>query len=192
MQLDKTFGKSRILIDDYTYGQDHMTVLEWGEGANLRIGKFTSIAWGLEVQLGGNHRPDWISMYPFGHLYGEELGHTQHVGHPMSKGDVVIGNDVWIGRKCSILSGVTIGDGAVVGAYSVVTKDVLPYEVVGGAPAKHIKFRFSVEIIDLLKKLEYWNLPAHTVKEIAGILSSPPTKSILEELIIRYGRGKNV
>ena len=187
MQVDRQLGHSHILIDDFTYGQDHMTILEWGEGAKLTIGKLTSIAWGVEIMLGGNHRPDWISMYPFGHLYGEELGREQHKGHPMTKGDVTIGNDVWIGRKACILSGVTIGDGAVVGAYSVVTKDVKPYEVVAGNPAVHRKFRFDQEIIDLLLKLEYWNLRPSKIKEITNILSAPPTKEVLLELLTRYG-----
>lgn len=186
MQVETFKGKSRITVDDFTYGLETLTILEWGEGASLTIGKFTSIAMYCEIQLGGNHRHDWISMYPFGHLYGAELGRDTYSGHPMSKGDVKIGNDVWIGRKARIMSGVTIGDGAVVGAYSVVTKDVKPYEIVAGNPATHRKFRFPPDIVELLQKLAYWDLPPHQVKEIVPTLCTAPTKDVLLELLARY------
>lgn len=76
-----------------------MRIEQFGEGAKLKIGSFCSIAEGVVVFLGGNHRADWITTFPFGHIFQEDLGGEEIVGHPMTKGDVMIGNDVWIGQN---------------------------------------------------------------------------------------------
>lgn len=98
-------------IGSGTYGD--INVLEFGEGTTLTIGKFCCFAHGVTILLGGNHRPDWVTMYPFSTM-NKHFSHF--TGHPRSRGNVVIGNDVWVGREAMILSGVTIGDGAVIGA----------------------------------------------------------------------------
>lgn len=95
-------------VGRHTYGNPE--IIEWGEGATLSIGAFCSIAEGVAIFLGGNHRLDWVTTYPFNYLWECGAGFQ---GHPATKGDVVIGNDVWIGRNAAILSGVHIGDGAV-------------------------------------------------------------------------------
>ncbi|MCB2116891.1 MAG: CatB-related O-acetyltransferase [Rhodobacteraceae bacterium] len=159
-----------------------MTILEWGEGTALRIGAFCSIADGVTVLLGGNHRIDWISTFPFGHIHLEELGGEGIVGHPQSRGDVVIGNDVWIGQGATILSGVTIADGAVVGAGAVVARDIGPYEIWGGNPAVLLRPRFPAPVIEALLALKWWDLPEARLKEAAAILSGPPTPERLEQL----------
>ena len=82
-----------------------------------------------------------------------------------NKGDIVIGNDVWIGYEAVILAGVTIGDGAVIGARAVVTKDIPPYTIVGGVPAKPIRKRFTQETIDLLLKIKWWNWPEERIRQ---------------------------
>lgn len=144
---------SKYEIGDGTYGNPKVL---WSEQANLVIGKYCSIAEGVIITLGGNHRVDWVTTYPFSDIHPEARGFR---GHPQSKGDVVIGHDVWIGRDSLILSGVTIGNGAVVGAGSVVTKDVAPYEIVAGNPARHLRFRFSPDTVARLQEIEWWYWP---------------------------------
>lgn len=136
-----------------TYGD--IEVSSWGEGATLTIGSFTSIASGVKVFLGGEHRIDWITTFPFNVLWPSA---NQYTGHPKTKGNVVIGNDVWIGTEALILSGVKIGDGAVIGARSVIAFDVPPYAVVVGNPAKIIKYRFNPHQIERLLVLKWWSM----------------------------------
>jgi acetyltransferase-like isoleucine patch superfamily enzyme len=185
-EIRSVVGNSPITVGRFTYGFNKVHILEWGEGASLTVGSFCSLAKGITVFLGGNHRTDWITTYPFGHIFQAELGGTDIKGHPASKGNVVIGNDVWIGSGVSIMSGITIGDGAVVAANSNVTRDVAPYEIVGGNPAMSLKFRFSNEIIKLLLVLRWWELTDDVIKEIAPTLSQAPTGKLLNALIERY------
>jgi acetyltransferase-like isoleucine patch superfamily enzyme len=106
------------------------------EGTTLEIGAFCSIASGVKIFLGGEHRVDWVTTYPFNALW-EQSSHFK--GHPKSKGDVIIGNDVWIGFESVILSGIKIGDGAVVGTRSVVTQDIPPSAIIFGNCAKVLR-----------------------------------------------------
>ena len=108
-------------IGDWTYG--FPTVYDWNDGTRLVIGKFCSIARGVKIYLGGEHRMDWVSTFPFSEFFDEA---KDVKGHPASKGDVIVENDVWIGGHATILSGVTLGNGCVVGAGSVVAKSVRP------------------------------------------------------------------
>jgi len=179
-------GKSLISIGAYTYGGENLTVKEWGEGASLRIGSFCSISNNLTVFLGGNHRTDWITTYPFGHVNQSHFGSAPRQGHPSTRGNVSIGNDVWIGANVTIMSGLTIGDGAVIAAHSHVVSDVLPYEIVGGNPAKPIKKRFNDDIIQKLLKLQWWTLKTKTISIIQKDLCSPPTAELIEKLIQKY------
>lgn len=154
-------------IGDWTYGSP--TILSWGEGASLKIGRFCSIANGVEIMLGREHRTDWVTTYPFNVLCEQ----AQHfTGHPKSKGDVVVGNDVWIGNKALILSGVKIGDGAVIGAGSIVTKDVAPYAIVAGNPAKLCRFRFDTQTITELLQIAWWDWPYEKIMEAWPLLLS--------------------
>lgn len=125
-------------IGRFTYGTENITV-HWGKQAELRIGRYCSIAGNLHIFLGGNHRHDWITTFPFGHIYQDELGGEEIVGHPGTRGDVVIGNDVWIGSDVTIMSGVTIGDGAVIAANAHVTRDVPPLHHCGRQPIANNK-----------------------------------------------------
>jgi acetyltransferase-like isoleucine patch superfamily enzyme len=177
---------SKISIGKFTYGYEHLKIRLWGEGTSLRIGNFCSLSDNITFFLGGNHRTDWMSTYPFGHIFTEKLGNEDIVGHPASKGNIVVGNDVWIGSGVTIMSGVTIGDGAAITANSTITKDVQPYELIGGNPAKSIRYRFSPEIINLLLELSWWNLPIESIKSIAKTLSTVPSSEKLEWLIKRY------
>ena len=95
--LNGLLGKSRIRVGRFTYGHEDAVVREWGEGATLDIGQFCSLASGITFFLGGNHRHDWITTYPFGHIETEIFTAFTGEGHPSTNGNVLIGNDVWIG-----------------------------------------------------------------------------------------------
>ncbi len=142
-------------IGEFTYGRPK--VLHWGEKSTLKVGKFCSIADNVTIFLGGNHRTDWVTTYPFNVITDHFPEGKTVSGHPATKGSVIIGNDVWIGQGVMILSGVTIGDGAVIAAGSVVTTSVKDYEVVGGNPSRHLKYRFSAEVREKLMEIKWWN-----------------------------------
>lgn len=179
-------GKSFVKIDEFTYGFENLSIKQWNEGASLTIGKFCSIAPNITIFLGGNHRVDWVTTFPFGHIFTEQLGGNNIEGHPITNGNVIIGNDVWIGYGATIMSGINIGDGAVISANATVVKDVKPYEIVGGNPAKSIKKRFTDEVIQLLLELSWWNLSTSDIQELAPTLSTNPTSDLLAILVKRY------
>lgn len=136
-------------------------------GNHLKIGKFCSIACGAKFLFtSANHAMRSLSTYPFP-IFFEEWGlDVKNITDAWdNKGDIVIGNDVWIGFEAVILSGVTIGDGAIIGTRSVVTRDVAPYTIVGGTPAKQIRKRFSDDVISELLKLQWWNWSEDRVKQ---------------------------
>ena len=137
----------------------------------LKIGKFCSIACGAKFLFNSaNHTLSSLSTYPFPIFY-EEWEHGIWADKAWdNKGDIVIGNDVWIGYEAVILAGVTIGDGAIIGARAVVTKDVPPYTIVGGVPAKPIRKRFSEETIAELLALKWWGLPPDKILERIGYI----------------------
>ncbi len=160
----------RISIGEYTYGAPR--IRWWGEPANLSIGKYCSIADGVEIFLGGNHRTDWISTYPFP-VFREWREARTVTGHPSTKGDVTIGNDVWLGAGSVILSGITIGNGAVVGCRSVVTKDIPDYAIVTGNPATIVRMRFQPDQVNRLLQCAWWNwCPSRVRKNVRKILST--------------------
>ena len=177
-----TVDSSNVEIGRFTYGYETIQILQWGEGASLKIGSFCSISDPSTIMLGGNHRVDWITTFPFGHIFADELGGTEIKGHPASKGNVVIGNDVWIGRNATIMSGVTIGDGAVIAANSIVVKDVGAYETWGGNPARKLKTRFKEDVIKSLLDLQWWNLEIDVIKKIIPLLSKEPDLQTLNQL----------
>ncbi|WP_299350458.1 CatB-related O-acetyltransferase [uncultured Shimia sp.] len=148
----------------------------------MKIGAFCSIADGVVVLLGGNHRVDWATTFPFRHIFKNQLGSNDIVGHPKSNGDVVIGNDVWIGRNSTFVSGVQVGDGAVIAANSTVVKDVGAYEVWGGNPAKLVKRRFDEDIEKRLQALQWWTWEESKIQKAAPLLLDCPTMEILAEL----------
>jgi len=162
-----------LRIGAYTYFTGKPRVLNFAEGGTLRIGKFCSIGPGMTILLGGEHRTDWVTTYPFNLISHMRLSKT--------KGDVTIGNDVWIGLEAAILGGVNVGDGAVVGAHSVVTRDVKPYSIVGGNPARHIRFRFDSYTRALLQKISWWDWPLPKIKEAWPLLLSPDAAAFVRK-----------
>lgn len=159
-------------VGKYTYGHNEINVMSWGSKSNLMIGSFCSIASETKIFLGGNHRTDFFTTFPFGHIYEDIFTSNNKIEHPISNGDVIIGNDVWIGYNSTIMSGIKIGDGSVIAAGSVVVKDVEPYTIVGGNPAKFIKKRFDDEIIDLLLKLKWWEWSDEKINKNVDVLCS--------------------
>lgn len=175
-------GNSRVEIGRYTYGTKKLGILQWREGANLTIGSFCSVSGRMVVYLGGNHRVDWGTTYPFGHVFVGAFGGRDIVGHPHTNGDVTIGNDVWIGMNVTVMSGVTIGDGAVIAANSTVDKSVGPYEIWGGNPARLIKPRFEADIANRMHALRWWECSVGAIREMAPLLSTPPDHAVLDRL----------
>jgi acetyltransferase-like isoleucine patch superfamily enzyme len=147
----------------------------------LRFGSFCSVAAGLVVFLGGNHRTEWVSTFPFGNTPGGDFFKKQNKELIKSNGDVTIGNDVWIGEHVVIMSGITVGDGAVIAANSHVVKDVEPYSIVGGNPARHIKYRFSQEQIEKLLKIKWWDWDDEKIQENIPLLCNKYIDMFIEE-----------
>ncbi len=183
-----------ISVGEYTYydSEDHPELFEQTNvlfnypffGDKLIIGKFCQIAHGTTFIMGAaNHRLGSATTYPFNVMGGvwREIS-TPHIEELPHKGDTVIGNDVWLGRNCTILPGVKIGNGAIVAACSVVTKDVAPYTVVGGNPACFLKRRFDDGTAALLEELRWWDLPPEELTEIIPVLCDTDMKRAAEKL----------
>ncbi len=148
-------------------------------GAKLSIGRYCSIADDVNIMLGGNHRLDFVTTYPFGAMTGVWPEAQGLEGYAATRGDVTIGNDVWLGSGCMILSGVTIGDGAVVAARAVVTKDVPPYGVAGGNPARLIRRRFDDAMVERLLASRWWDMPRERVVALLPLLQSADIEGFL-------------
>lgn len=178
-----------IIVGDYTYYDDPDDVHNFEKnvlyhfdfiGDRLIIGRFCQIATQVKfVMNGGNHNLNGFSSFPFiiFQSYWPEVPFI-----PSRKKDTIIGNDVWIGYDATIMPGVTIGDGAIIGTKAVVTKDVAPYEIVGGNPAKVIRKRFDDETIDFLLQLQWWDWPIEKINEHV-LLIMRGDKTTLESLL---------
>lgn len=145
--------------------------------AILTIGNYCSIAKNVEIYLGGNHRIDWVSSYPFPAFFSQ----ARHIqDFEITHGDVVIGSDVWLCQNSTILSGITIDHGAVIANGAVVTKNVAAYEIVGGNPAKHIRWRFDEQTREALLKNAWWDWPEPEVLNILDLLCSDNIHKFLD------------
>ena len=174
--LNQVITNPNIIVGDYTMYNDFVndpTEFEKNNvlyhypinGDRLIIGKFCSIACGAKFLFNSaNHSLTSLSTYPFPIFFEEwELERAQVTRAWDHKGDIVIGNDVWIGYEAVILAGLTIGDGAIIGTRAVVTKDVPPYTIVGGVPAKPIRKRFPDDTIAALLALRWWDWPEERI-----------------------------
>ncbi len=164
--LKNIIKNPNIIVGDYTYYHDFENVENFEKnvkyhfdfiGDKLRIGKFCMIASGVTfIMNGANHVTDAFTTYPFA-IFGNGWENAMDNKSYPHKGDITIGNDVWIGYNATIMAGVTVGDGAIIATNSTVIKDVAPYSIIGGNPAKEIKKRFPAEIIDKLLQLQWWD-----------------------------------
>jgi acetyltransferase-like isoleucine patch superfamily enzyme len=155
-------------IGNYTYINKYCLI----DRNTASIGNFCSIAYGVKTGL-GNHPVSWVSSHPF--AYDKKYGFTDETRafDGQVTGSCKIGHDVWIGANAVILAGVKIGNGAIIGANSLVNKDVEPYSIVAGSPAKHIRFRFSEEIITKLQALGWWNWDDGKIRENIALFGNP-------------------
>ena len=171
-----TITNPNILVGDFTYIADtdfesHVTHLYPGNSARLIIGKFCQIAAGVEfVMNGANHQMNAVSTFPFYTLEGWDAPPPSPADLPL-KGDTVIGNDVWIGQNAVILPGVHIGDGAIIGASSVVGRDVEPYTIVVGNPARPVRKRFDDELTALLLRFRWWDKSIEEIDSLIPLLT---------------------
>jgi len=165
-------------VGDHSYGAPK--IRWWGEEARLTIGRFCSIADHVEIFLGGNHRAEWVTTYPFP-AFPARWPRVPGVD-PVApgRGDVNIGSDVWIGAGAAILSGVSIGHGAIIGARTVVTADAPPYSVTVGNPGRVARLRFSAMQIAGLLQTAWWDLDDATISELSPLLMSPDVDGLIE------------
>ena len=185
-----TIKNPNIIVGDFTYIADsdfesHVTHFYPWSRDNLIIGKFCQIAAGVEfVMNDANHKMNAVTTFPFYTLEGWEMNIPDPSEMPF-KGNTVIGNDVWIGQNAVILPGVHVGDGAIIGANSVVGSDVAPYTIVIGNPAKVLRKRFDDELIGLLLKFKWWDKSIEEINALIPILTSSDLEKVREEIEAR-------
>jgi virginiamycin A acetyltransferase len=177
--LKNIITNPQIIVGDYTYYDDPVDIYNFERNVlylfdfiqdKLIIGKFCQIAAGVRfIMNGGNHALDGISTYPF-KIFGQAW--KDACLNAVSKGDTIIGNDVWIGTSATIMPGIKIGHGAIIGTNAVMAKDVAPYTIVGGNPAQPIRQRFDETTIEFLLKIQWWDWP---VEKISNNLQSITT-----------------
>lgn len=149
-----------------------------GEHGKLHIGSFVSIGPHCDILLGSEHRTDFVTTFPFSKAFVD----VPYIECTKTKGNVVIGSDVWIGGYVTILSGVCIGHGAVIGAGSIVTRDVEPYTIVAGNPAREIRKRFTKEQINKLLKIKWWEWDDTQIEEVIPLLLNNNIDKFIEEV----------
>ena len=182
-----TIQNPNITVGDFTYIADsefesHVTNFYPWSKDKLIIGKFCQIATGVEfIMNDANHQMSAVSTFPFYTLDGWDMEAPSASDMPF-KGNTVIGNDVWIGQNAVILPGVNIGDGAIIGANSVVGSNIAPYTIVAGNPAKVIRKRFDEELIDLMLRFKWWDKSITEINELIPILTCSDLEKVREDL----------
>ena len=186
--IKNVITRPNIEVGDYTYYDDangadkfeeHVTHHYEFLGDKLIIGKFCQIASGIKIIMNGaNHRMNSVTTYSFNIMGNGWEKVTPKLTDLPFKGDTVIGNDVWIGQNVTILPGVHIGDGAIIGANSVVTKDIPAYHIAAGNPCKVIRKRFSEELINYLEEVKWWNWEEEKIFKNLEILCSSDLEKI--------------
>ena len=188
-----TLKNPNIIVGDFTYIADsefesHVTHLYPWNNDKLVIGKFCQIAAGVEfVMNGANHQMNAASTFPFYTLAGWDMKAPAPADMPF-KGDTIIGNDVWIGQNATILPGVHIGDGAIIGASSVVGSDVEPYTIVAGNPAQFIRKRFDEELTNLMLEWRWWDKPIEEINALIPVLTSSDLTEVKKKVKEMLGK----
>ncbi len=186
--LKNVIKNPNIIVGDYTYYDDFENVDNFEKnvkylfdfiGDKLRIGKFCQIASDVTfIMNGANHLNSGISSYPFS-IFGHDWSDAMEGKAYPNKSDTIVGNDVWIGYGVTIMPGIEIGHGAIIATKSVVTKDVPSYAIVGGNPAKVIKYRYTDEEIHKLLKLQWWNWPIEKITKNVKNLTGSNLETLL-------------
>lgn len=187
INVKPTVKSPNIIVGDFTYFSDkdfesRVTHFYDFIGDKLIIGKFCQIAAGVEfVMNGANHRMNTVTTFPFNIFEDWETKAPPLSEFPL-KGDTVVGNDVWIGQNATVMPGVHIGDGAIIGAESTVAGDVEPYTIVAGNPARLVRRRFDEELTALLLEFKWWNKSAAEIKELIPLLTSSDLEHVKVEI----------
>jgi virginiamycin A acetyltransferase len=182
-----TIKNKNIIVGDFTYFSDndfesHVTHFFEFYGDKLIIGKFCQIASGVEFIMNGvNHQMKCISTFPF-YIFEKWNENIPSLDKMPLKGDTIIGNDVWIGQNSTILPGVRIGDGVIIGTKSVVGSNVEPYSIVAGNPAKIIRKRFDDELIELMLEFKWWDLPVEEINKLIPLLHDNNLEYVKEKI----------
>ena len=174
----RMYDFNRVSVGNGTYGTINVIQFDNNSKGDLKIGNYCSIAPDVSFVIDGEHNHKLISTYPFKQRYlgGKDVSE--------SKGDIVIGDDVWIGYRATILSGVKIGQGAIIAAGAVVVSDVAPYTIVGGVPAKAISKRFEDDLIEQMMKLDYSELNITNINKIANyIYKESATEKEIDDIV---------
>ncbi|GLB47979.1 CatB-related O-acetyltransferase [Neptunitalea lumnitzerae] len=189
--LKNIITNPNIIVGDYTYYDDFEDVYNFEKnvkyhfdfiGDKLIIGKFCQIASGATfIMNGGNHLTESFSAFPFA-IFGNGWEKAMDGKNYPTKGDTHIGNDVWIGHNATIMPGVTIGDGAIIATNATVTKNVAPYTIVAGNPAKPVKTRFSEDAINILLQIQWWNWEVPKITEHLEVITSADVNKLKELL----------
>jgi acetyltransferase-like isoleucine patch superfamily enzyme len=169
--------------DRGTYFDRNVNIISWSDQYHIHLGKYNSIGRDCNFFLHANHRADWIttSSQLWGLVTPEVADLHISMGHPTCKGDITVQNDVWIGAKSSVMSGVTLHNGAIIAAGSTVTKNVPPYAIVAGNPGKIVKFRFAEDQIQDLLEIAWWNWEEVRIKEEAMTLWSDNIEDFIKK-----------
>lgn len=168
----------RLSIGRHTYGSPRLLTFR-NDDTSLTIGSFCSIGPDVTFVLGGNHATDRVTTFPIAERFGLP---NRTPGFPESKGSITVGDDVWIGFGATILSGVTIGHGSVIAAGAIVNRDVLPFAIVAGIPAKTVGYRFSEETQRAVIASQWWTLSDEQIVKAIDTLNGSPAEAIIEEL----------
>lgn len=181
-EWNRLLKSGKVVMGQGSYGGPPTVHAFRYDHSRLIVGNYTQIAG--TFLLGGQHAIDHVTTYPLRWRLG--LPGAGEDGNPMRRGDIVIGSDVWTGFGCWVQAGVTIGDGVVVATGAMVTKDVPPYAIVGGVPAKVIKYRHTEEQREALLEIKWWNWTEEEVLEAVPYLSHPDIDAFIE-----YARAKH-
>jgi hypothetical protein len=169
--------RRRMILDDTVTADLRLVSYGPHDGEAVQVGKYSGLTHTAIILQGGMHRPDWISAV---HAHRQDGEWVWPEGTPYSRGPVIIGSDVLVAYEALIMSGVTIGHGAIVAARAVVTKDVEPYSIVGGNPARHVKYRFDEDTRAALLRISWWDWPEEKVRALRHEIDSPDVAGFVQ------------